>query len=324
MKWVKLLTSAVVLELVIGLAVAGAGGFLYYRTTVREPDRIPGGGIQIMIGPWSSLNVSNTIFTASVGENNSVTIEIEFQFKEIRNYHFYVILPFVVESIGKPFVVRHMDSFRHYPGDNIGVIGSNFASFPRLGSSILNASFTPNSTYLVAPWERYVTLGTTAYVETLVARNDYSTATVLLTFFGDMTPIYDSEMDKWLRPDSGMPTHSPFSVIVEFPSEAFLSSETYPSPMEYFVTSRFRVATFILNFACPMYDCAQTVSCSFVYPSRAGDVQRMIFWSGIMVGLGAPLVFEGAKDALRSSRFRDLLGDRCKHAREFLVRRFSN
>jgi len=323
MKWVKLLSSVVVLELVVGLAVAGIGGFLYYRTTVHEPDRIPGGGIQIMIGPRPSLNVSNTIFTASVGDNNSVTVEIEFQFKEIRTYYFHVILPFVVESIGKPFVLRHKDSFRHYPGDNIGGIESNFKSFPRLGSSILNASFTPNGTYL-GEWERYVTLGTTVYVERLVARNDSSTATVILTFFGDITPIYDSEMDKWMRPDSDMPTHSPFSVIVEFPSEAFLSSETYPSPMEYFVTSRFRVATFTLNFTCPGYECAQTVSCSFVYPSRAGDVQTMIFWSGIMVGLGAPLVFEGAKDALRSSRFRDFFGDRCKHVREFFVRRFFN
>ncbi len=219
--------------------------------------------------------------------------------------------------------MRHRDSFMHYPGDNIGAIESDFKSFPRLGSSVLNASFTPNSTEF-AWWERWVTLGTTAYVDKLVARNDSSTATVILTFFGDIMPIYDNEMDKWMRPDSFGPTHSPFSVIVEFPTGAFLSSETYPSPMEYFVTSRFRVALFALNFTCPRYECAQTVSCSFVYPSRAGDVQTMVFWSGIMVGLGAPLIFEGTKDALRSSRFRDFLRDRCKHTYDFLVRRFFN
>jgi hypothetical protein len=41
------------------------------------------------------------------------------------------------------------------------------------------------------------------------------------------------------------------SLIIEFPPEAFLSSETYPSPMEYFVTSMFRVATFTLISAAP-------------------------------------------------------------------------
>jgi hypothetical protein len=323
MKWVKLLSSVVVLELVIGLAVAGIGGFLYYRTNVHEPDRIPAGGIQIEIGPTYSLNVSNTAFTASAAGNNSVTVEIEFQFKEIRTYYLLVILPFVVIEKPVPFVTKHGDSYRYGPGSVIGDLQSDFKPFPRLGSSVLNASFTPNGIYL-GPWERYVTLGTTAYVDRLVARKDSSTATVILTFFGDIMQIRDPEMDKWFRPPSLIPMHTPFSVIVEFPSEAFLSSETYPSPIQYYVTNRSRVATFTLNFTCPRFECAQTVSCSFVYPSRAGDVQTMIFWSGIMVGLGAPLVFEGAKDALRSLRFRDFLGDRCKHAREFFVRRFFN
>ena len=302
MKWTKFLSSVIVLELLIGLAIAGAGGVLYYRTTAHEPDRIPGGGIQIMIGPRPYLNITNTIFTASIGDNNAVTVQSEFQFGEIQNYYLLMILPFVVESIGKPFVMQHGDSYRHYPGDNIGTIGSDFKSFPQLGSSVLNASFIPNGTYLVAPWERHVTLGITADMDKLVARNDSTTATVILTFFGDMMQIRDPEMDKWYRPDLDQTTHGPFSVIVEFPPEAFLSSETYPSPMEYFVTSRFRVATFTLNFTCPMGGCAQTVSCSFVYPSRAGNLQTMIFWSGIMVGIGIPIFFEGVRDLLKRKR----------------------
>jgi hypothetical protein len=51
-----------------------------------------------------------------------------------------------------------------------------------------------------------------------------------------------------------------------------------------------------------MYECAQTVCCSFVYPGRAGDVQRMIFWSGIMVGVGIPVFFEGVRDALKKQK----------------------
>ena len=60
-----------------------------------------------------------------------------------------------------------------------------------------------------------------------------------------------------------------------------------------------------MNFSCFRYECAQTVSCSFVYPAKASDVQSKVFTSGLLVGVGFPLTVEGFKDALRNMRRND-------------------
>ena len=300
MNWLRRRSWLVVIQLVLGLAVAGWGGVMYAQTTAHDPDRIPAGGIEIQIGPRDFLNVSNTLFSASVVEN-SIMVQIEFEFAEIRTYYFYAIVPFVVRSRQAPFVMKYHDSHMHEPGSNIGDIRSDFQKFPHLGSSILNASFTPNATDFTG-WPLHVTLSTKVYVERLVAKSDRTTGTVILTFYGDVTQIIDSDMYKSMGPDSFRPTNRPFAVRVEFPTEAFLSSDTYPAPIEYFVTSISRAALFSLDFSCPTYECAQTVSCSFVYPARTGDVQTEIFWSGVMVGVGVPLSIEAVKDALSKKR----------------------
>lgn len=274
-------------ELVVGLGVSCVGASVYYSSIVSPPDRIPVGVIELGIGPSQFLNVTSTTFTASIVDN-SMSVQFEFTFLSDREYYLYVIMPFVALN-ATPYVIYGSGFYQG--GSNIGRITSAFQCFRDLGSSAANASFTPNATF---PWfpRLPLTLGLTMPVERIIARTDGPTDMAILTFFGDMTGEVDKRADPFFAPNAGPSWDHPFLVFVNFPTEAFLSVGTYPAPVEYFVTSRFRSALFSLNFTIPgggNMRFAQTVSCSFLYPKRQTDIQNRIFGGGLLLGVGVPL-----------------------------------
>jgi len=87
----------------------------------------------------------------------------------------------------------------------------------------------------------------------------------------------------------------PFQVIVQFPKENYLSSDTFPNPIELFVTERFRSTIFDLDFSYPEGH-AQTISCSYSNPTNETYRQFLTFISGTLLTLGITLCLESYRE----------------------------
>lgn len=285
-----------------GLLITLIGITVYHSTIVTPPSRIPTDTIHVGIGPKEFIRINRTVFIASV-TRSSIIVAVMFESEKLQEYHVYVWMPFLVLS-SRPFVARHDGTVYYdirYPGDRIGEIKSAFLKNVSLVSSVVTASFAPNVTFFEkeSPYsylpKQQLALGVEVSVDRVTAESYQATDTVLLTFFGYRN--YDREMEKLIPFDHEEVNHHPFVVQVDFPVEALLSN-TYPSPIGYFVTDRFQLATFLMDFA----KSGQTVSCSFTYPSKQKDLQTRLFISGILIGTGFPAFVQGVVYILRSKR----------------------
>jgi hypothetical protein len=108
-----------------------------------------------------------------------------------------------------------------------------------------------------------------------------------------MAGVWHEDMTRSIGPDTIEVLDYPFMVRIEYPTDAFLSSNTFPTPSGYYTTNQNQLVRFDLNFTSGY---AQTIICSFIYPTRQRDIQSKIFWSGILIGVGVPLVIQGLRD----------------------------
>jgi len=109
--------------------------------------------------------------------------------------------------------------------------------------------------------------------------------TVILNFFGSTEKVLDEEME-YKSPNSDYADNHPFLVRVSFPLEAFLSTDTYPYPIQYFAMKEYRSAWFSLKFA----GYAQTVSCSFMYPWKQQVKETITLSFGILIGVALSVI----------------------------------
>lgn len=185
---------------------------------------------------------------------------------------------------------------------DIGNISANFRNFEDKGSSVINASFIPNSEYPFLP-DEVITLSIESSISGLVSINHPlgSKQTVILTFFGDQYGVWDDAMVPYLGVNSRGMLDYPFRVIVQFPRENYLSSDTFPSPIELFVTERFRSTMFDLNFSYPE-GYAQSISCSYINPQNESNRGFFTFLSGVALTTGITICLEVYLQSLREKR----------------------
>jgi hypothetical protein len=93
-----------------------------------------------------------------------------------------------------------------------------------------------------------------------------------------------------------------FLVIMQFSSDAVLSSDTFPPPISTYVLGRFRWAEWLLNFTNPIWNNGQSISISLL--SRANIMSRdlLLFFSGILMATGTGGGFELVLDHYRGKR----------------------
>lgn len=300
----KLGTNVLLIMLTIGLILTGSGILLYYTATVSSvTEKLPVGGTDIWAGPFQRANVTASWFTVSI-VRKTITIEVEFGFPQYHTMHFYTVVPFKVLNIDE-YVVWNSGIFR--PTENttkrIGTVDADFHVSPANSATIINESFTPNASFFFSRLP--VRLGVEMSVEQILAKSEGATETVVLTFAGQSA--LEDDMIPYMMADTQPVWSQPLLVFVEFPSNAFLSANSYPTPAEYFVTSDYRSVFFDLNFTYQTshVSLAQSILCSFYYPAKEQKMQQDIFFGGLLIGLGAPVLISVLNESLRSARWLD-------------------
>lgn len=148
-----------------------------------------------------------------------------------------------------------------------------------------------------------ITLSIESSISGLVSINHPlgSKQTVILTFFGDQYGVWDDAMVPYLGAKNRGMLNYPFRVIVQFPRENYLSSDTFPSPVELFVTERFRSTMFDLNFSYPE-GYAQSISCSYINPQNESNRGFFTFLSGVAITTGITICVELYLQSSREKR----------------------
>jgi hypothetical protein len=256
-------------------------------------ESIPLGGIDVWAGPDTPAklaNVSGTLFTVSLVDN-TVAIEVYFEFPQYQTMHFWATIPFRASNMN--CWVDRNGMYRQ--GDrSIGTINSSY-NVSAIGVTIANASFTPISN--IPYFHGTVGLAVRFHVERLIARTDGATDTVILTFGGEPLET-ETWMEHYTIPDTQPVWKKPVVVSIQFPPDAFLSPESFPSPAEYYATSEYRFVSFPVNFynldfIAPGSTLAQTLSFSFIHPSIERETQWNLFLGGLLLGIGIPTVLSG-------------------------------
>lgn len=282
--------------LLLGIILIGSGLGKYYFANLSTEYNIPKGAMWIGIGPYSNMTPISTrmIFSVSI-PYDWIDLQVSFNFTEFKKYHIYITMPY--ETLAASPYVEYITGHYSNETSQIGNLSANFKNFETKGSSVINATFIPNNEFPFLPNEP-VTLSIKARVSGLTSINYPlgSKQTVILTFFGDETGVWDDAMVPYIGIHTRPMVDYPFQVIVQFPKENYLSSDTFPSPIELFVTERFRSTIFDLDFSYPEGH-AQSISCSYNNPANEGKRNLYTFISGILLTLGITLCFESLREA---------------------------
>ena len=284
--------------LLLGIVCVSSSIVAYGIANFSTEYNIPKGAIWIGLGPNDSVTPNRTriIITASLPED-SIDLQVYFNFSVFRTYYVYITMPYT--TLRASSYVEYMSSRYTNETSQIGNITTNFKTFEDKGSSVINATFTPNEEFAFFPGE-LVAVSIFAEISGLVSIRLplWSKQTIIMTFFGDETGVWDDEMVHYIGINTYPMIDYPFQAIVQFPKENYLSSDTFPNPIELFITERFRSAIFELDFSHPKGH-AQTLSFSYVNPANENTRQFTTFISGTLLTLGITLCLESYREKRR-------------------------
>jgi len=235
--------------LLIGLTLIALGTAMYYLANIAIEYNIPKGATWIGLGPHNNMTPIGTRMVYSVDlPHDWIDLQVSFNFTEFKKYHIYITMPYQTLQVS-PYV-DYITGRYYNETSQIGNITAHFENYETKGSSVINATFNPSKGFPFIPNEP-VKLSIRAKVSglTSITHPLGSKHTVILTFFGDQTGVWDAAMGPYI----GINTHAmvdyPFQATIQFPRENYLSFETFPNPIELFITERFRSAIFELDFS---------------------------------------------------------------------------
>ncbi len=286
--------------LFVGISLIGVSITTYGLANFSTRYEIPKGAIWIGLGPrdFVTPNRTSLIVSSSLPED-WLDLQIYFNFTEKREYYIYITMPY--KTVQASPYVEYMSYRYTNETSQIGIIKACFKTFEDKGSSVINVTFTPSQEFSFFPSEP-IALSVLAKVSGLTSIS-YSLSTrqtIIMTFFGDETGVWDDTMAQYIGINSLAMIDYPFEVIVQFPKENFLSSDSYPNPVERFITERFRSAIFELDFSHPKGH-AQTMSCSYSNPTNETNRQFATFISGTLLTLGITLCLESYREKRREN-----------------------
>lgn len=293
----RLIKLSYMVFLLIGVIFVASGIATYHRANLSTEYNIPKGATWIGIGPFGNMTPIRTRMIFSV-PYNEINLEVSFSFTEFKKYHIYIMMPYETLQ-ASPYVIYQSYCYFEEEMSRIGNVSAHFKNFAEKGSSIINATFIPNTDFHFTPSEP-VTLSIHATVSGLVSINYplSSKQTVIMTFFGSTIGVRDDAMAPYIGINNHAMNDYPFQVIVQFPKESYLSSDTYPSPIELFVTESYRSTLFNLDFSYPE-GYAQSISCSYNNPQQETYRNFLTFFSGVMLTTGIAFCLQPLWDVVR-------------------------
>jgi len=268
------------------------GTGLYAWSNLATYYNIPKGSIWFGFGPQNDVAIIGTKMLVVVSvPHDEIDLQVSFNFSEYKKYFIYITMPYETFQ-ARPYVI-YMHSYYYNETSKIGNITSNFKNFPKTKSSVINATFVPNQDFFFT--NKPVTLSLTANVSGLTSINYPlgSKRTIILTYFGAQTGVWNDEMRSYLSTDSVALYDYPLRVFIRFPIEYYIS-DTFPTPIELFVTERFRSTIFDLDFSYPA-NYAQSISCSFISPQNQSYRDLLTFLSGVFLATGITLCTESIR-----------------------------
>jgi hypothetical protein len=288
--------SAVKTYIVLALIFAVVGGVLFFIVSLPPSENPPRGPIEIGVGPFPEADRNKTEVYVDI-PSKTLDVHVTFRFNETRRYFLYVLLPYRV--LGTSAYAIYNSGYPHELRPDEPDVG-NFSTYywfnATTSSSILNASLDVNPSFhwffAYPDMKTELTLGVTISLENDLVAIAYplgASQSVVLTFFGDSSGIMSSEMYAFKQPLSQPTIGQPFTVYVRLPSSTYFSY-SQPSSIEYYIKQDNRWLMFSMDFLEGHY--AQTLYCTFTYPTGQSLKEIMVFVGGGLVALSTSFIVE--------------------------------
>jgi hypothetical protein len=275
---------------VFALVFLVLGVLLFFIVSWPPSDNPPKGPIEIGAGPCPEATFNKTEVYVDV-PLRSLDVRVTFRFNETEKYFIYVLLPYQAVN-ASAYAIHQSAPYPPFPlpgKPDIGNLSTHLWFNATTGSSIVNASLDINPDF---PWlfgypdmKDELTLGVSIKTEDSLVAIAYplgASQSVILTFFGDYSGTMSNEMYAFMQPRSQPTLGQPFTVHMRLPPSTYFS-DSQPSPIEYYIKQDSRWLMFSLDFIEGRY--AQTLYCTFTYPTGQSLKEIMVFVGGGFVAL---------------------------------------
>lgn len=259
--------------------------FVLFIEAVWPPPIIPPSEpFEAGAGPCPPCQINHTEVTICI-PTNLITMTVFFKSCESTEYYIWALLP---------FTARDVEAFIHTsPTGNI-TIKRSFENLLEHGVCIANATFRSEN------YERFSEVHISLSFQLLSDIEavhwpwwNYlpSPRGVILTFFGPRGALgYPEKLLEYQGCGlniSRLDT-APIYVHVNLPKGTYLSTQTYPEPIQYYIQGENTCAMFQLTF--PLGKYAQTISCYFIDMTIEQMKQINIFIAGTSIGIGGSII----------------------------------
>jgi len=275
---------------VFALVFLVLGVLLFFIVSWPPSDNPPKGPIEIGAGPCPEATFNKTEVYVDV-PLRSLDVRVTFRFNETEKYFIYVLLPYQAVN-ASAYAIHQSAPYPPFPlpgKPDIGNLSTHLWFNATTDSSIVNASLDINPDF---PWlfgypdmKDELTLGVSIKTEDSLVAIAYplgASQSVILTFFGDYSGTMSNEMYAFMQPRSQPTLGQPFTVHMRLSPSTYFS-DSQPSPIEYYIKQDSRWLMFSLDFIEGRY--AQTLYCTFTYPTGQSLKEIMVFVGGGFVAL---------------------------------------
>lgn len=271
------------------------GSFLFAAAVWPFTIAPPTEPFEIGAGPCP---IDHTQVTVSIPAH-TISVTVFFNSCNSLEYHAYVLLPFIVSNVTASV----------YTSTTGGIpVKPSFENLIEYGACIANATYTLSSPEWLPEVRMYMTFHLYSDLEATRYPLGWnflgSTRAVIITFFGPRGALGWPEN---LRAYTGrglnttLAIRSPLRVHFNIPSGTYLSSESFPTPIQYYIREKQTWIMFSPIF--PDNNYAQTIACFFVDPVKQQLKQIIVFLAGIAIGIGGSFIVELVKKKeLRESK----------------------
>lgn len=284
---------------ILGGVILFVFSIIMYASVNFESTFLPNGSIWIGLGLNDNVIPTSTKMVVDAG-SKQITMSVDFTAMKNETVFAWMMLPYLIENANSSATYQN----RNFNGNSSGDYGKETCysqNFPEKSSSIVNVTFTPDTTHHSFIPFYNMQLSIFVIVNKIISIASFSRQTVILTFFGNIDPMWSEEMSPYMGINSFYMYDYPFSITVQFPIKYFLSSETFPQPISLYATDTYKAAFFSLNFSNPK-NYGQSISCSFTNPKDESLANYITFISGAVLGIGAAVVAEEILESLRTHK----------------------
>jgi hypothetical protein len=223
---------------------------------------------------------------------NAIRVSVFFNSCSTSQLHAYVLLPFLVRNVSASLI---SSSTEELP------VRALFKNFSEHGVCVANATYNVNETkpFSDARISMLFDLSSNLIQSDVLG----ATQATIVTFFGPRGAwSWTSEVLSYEGPNCTLGISRPLFVHANLPPNTYLSTETLPTPIQYYTREDQVWVMFNPVFRDNNY--AQTVLCYFVDQTKQQTRQFLIFVAGTLVGIGGSLIANWAEEKMKSRRQR--------------------